>query len=481
LFKTIVWPLTVVLALSAAGAGIEQLEQSRSLGTGRLAAYLNGNDRVVALRAALAIGRTKQAAGIPLLAAHTAGRDPAMRAMAVYGIGIIANRRGTATVLRALRDGAAVVRVAALDAVDRYENARVFSGADERAANRSTQLLLHDTDRAVRARAATSLEGFSAGARAGSALHSLTFAFASERDPYVREHIMWTLFRGYAKAAPIATLHAGLKDADEVVRIEAVRALGRRGDASQVAALRPLAGDQSWRVQEQTLESIKVLHGGKMTEHWTKIPAGIHTPSPKPDAFASLKALARPPRPKRLSSPSPNGIIAEPQLDPSSVASFTGPAQGPHPRVRIVTTQGNVTLELYPEWAPLTVENFLNLANAGYYDGNPWFRIVPDFVVQSGDPSATSNGPGYTTVAEENPIEQDSYVLAMGLDYTNPPNAHAKRDSAGSEFYITLSPQFHLNRDFSVFGRVIGGFDVLGRLIESDKIQRIERLPDSRS
>ncbi len=213
----------------------------------------------------------------------------------------------------------------------------------------------------------------------------------------------------------------------------------------------------------------------------SKIPQGVHTPAPQPDRFAGLRAFARTPHAGKFAPPAADAVITVPKLDPRSIALFTGPQRGRHPRMRIVTTKGNIYVELYPEWAPLTVENFMNLANGGYYDGNPWFRIVPDFVVQSGDPSATAPGVGYTTVAEENPIEQASYVIALGLDYTDPPNAHAKRDSAGSEFYITLSPQLHLDRDFSVFGKMIGGFDVLGRLIESDKIVRIERIPDSAS
>jgi peptidyl-prolyl cis-trans isomerase B (cyclophilin B) len=208
----------------------------------------------------------------------------------------------------------------------------------------------------------------------------------------------------------------------------------------------------------------------------------VRTPAPKPDAFAHLPALPRTPVSGKPSRPSATNIIARPALDPQTVSLFTGRANGPHPRVRIVTTEGNVYVELYPEWAPLTVANFLNLTNRGYYDNNRWFRIVPDFVVQTGDPTNTGNGDaGYMIPAEENPIEQDSYVISMGLNYTNPPDAHAIRDSAGTQFYITLSPQLHLDRDFTVFGKVIGGTDVLGRLIESDKIVRVERLPDSKS
>jgi len=151
---------------------------------------------------------------------------------------------------------------------------------------------------------------------------------------------------------------------------------------------------------------------------------------------------------------------------------------GPHPRVRIRTTKGALTVTLYPEWAPLTVENFLNLTNRGYYDGLRWFRIVPDFVVQTGDATDTGDGDaGYSIPAEENPLEQRSYVLSMGLNYKD---NNPIRDSAGTQFYITLSPQLHLNRDFTVFGEVTSGFDVLGRLVESDRMTRVEQIPDSR-
>jgi len=157
-------------------------------------------------------------------------------------------------------------------------------------------------------------------------------------------------------------------------------------------------------------------------------------------------------------------------------ALMNGPMPGPHPRVRIKTTKGTMIVTLYPEWAPLTVENFLNLTNRGYFDGLRWFRIVPDFVVQTGDPGNTGDGDaGYTIAAEENPLEQRSNVISMGLNYDN--NGPI-RDSAGTQFYITLSPQLHLNRDFTVFGEVTGGTDVLGRLIESDTMTRVEQIPD---
>jgi len=465
---------------------IEALEAARSLGNGALAGFVTSSDRRVAIRAALAIGRTKQAAGVPLLLKHIGDSDVAMRAMSIYALGLIGATPSVQPVLNALlRDRAGPVQVAALDGIDRLLSAHalgqvIVTPTQEYQAGRRVRELLGVGDVIVRGRAATALEAFRSSWFSSGVVASLARAYAREPDSYVRWHIVWTLFRAYAKRAPMETLQAALNDRAELVRIEAVRAFGRRGDKAALALIQPLTNDPSWRVQEQTLEAIKALQGEPATAHSKAIPAGVHTPAPETDRFASLKALPRTAAPAKPQKPSPGGISTSTKLDPTTIALMTGPAKGPHPRVRLVTTQGNIYLELFPEWAPLTVENFLNLVNAGYYDNNVWFRIVPDFVVQTGDPTNTGNGDaGYTIPAEENPIEQDSYIISMGMNYTNPPNAHALRDSAGTQFYITLSPQLHLNRDFTVFGRMIGGFDVLGRLIEADKIIRAERIPDS--
>lgn len=473
--------LGVSAAPPSAYVQIVRLEQARSLGNGQLADFLSSKNRSIALRAALAIGRTKQADGLPLLGRHVRDRDPSMRAMAIYAMGLIGTNAAGSDVLGGLHDTSNEVLVSALDATDRLETAHALDPSQERKAAQRTIALLHFPNATVRARAATALESFSASREAQAAVRALGRAYSHERDGFVRWHVMWTLYRSYAKNAPKALLTRALKDRNEVVRIEAVRAFGKRANASEATLLQPLLNDPSWRVQEQTRESIAVMQGGKMTEHLTQIAQGVRTPAPQPDKFAHLPALSRTAVSGKPAKPQASAIITQPLLHPNSVATFTGPAHGPHPRVRIVTTEGNIYLELYPEWAPLTVENFLNLTNRGYFDNNRWFRIVPDFVVQTGDPTNTGNGDaGYMIPAEENPIEQDSYVISMGLNYTNPPNAHAIRDSAGTQFYITLSPQLHLDRDFTVFGKVIGGFDVLGRLIEKDTIVRIERIPDSK-
>ncbi len=453
-------------------------EGHRSLGDGALATWLGSADEEIAVRAALAIGRTKRAAGAELLLAHVADARPAVRAMAVFGLGLIGRPADAAAVVAALKDRNGAVQVAATDAIDRYETAGHL-GAFERAAQRSLLALLREHhDPIVRAHAAEALEGFSApGTMQHITIAALHRAVDDDTNTRVRRTAMWSLFRGFAKTAPLTYFTVAATDHDDVVRIEAVRALGSRAAASQAKFLAQIAkNDPSWRVQEQAGESLRLVEHLTMTDHWKAIPHPVHLPKIVSSALDRLVALPRRPDHAKPTAPTAEQAILSPRLDPRTAAEMDGPAAGMHPRVRIVTTQGNLYVMLFPEWAPLTVANFLNLVNEGYYDKNPWFRVVPDFVVQTGDPKGDGNGDaGYTIPAEENPMMQYSGVISMGLNYDK--NA-PERDSAGTQYYITLSPQLHLDRDFTVFGRVIAGADVLAHLTEADSVIRIERISD---
>lgn len=481
-------PIFVGLAACLLGAGasatsyiaILAAEHARSLGNGTLATALNSRNEELAARAALAIGRTKQAAGRPLLLSHLRDRRVAVRAMALYGLGLIGGPQTGGPIISGLRDSNGAVQIAALDAADRCETASQLGTTQERQVLTGVVALLSRGRTAtVRARAAATLAAWSNSTEASIAVDALTRAVSTDRSLRVRRFAMWSIFRGYAKLAPHDLLVAKLRGSDETLRIEAVRAIGRRANPADAALLHPLLHDRSWRVQEQTEESLRLLAGKAPTAHWTQIPQYIHVPTAQPDPLRGLRAIAMRARPGKLRAPVVDAALLEPKLDPTTAEAMSEPAHGPHPRVRIITTEGNIYVVLFPEWAPLTVENFLNLAARGYYSHNRWFRIVPDFVVQTGDPHDNGNGDaGYAIPSEENPIMQESYVISMGLNYTNPPNAHAIRDSAGAQYYITLSPQLHLDRDFTVFGRVTSGFDVFGRLTESDRVLRIERIED---
>jgi peptidyl-prolyl cis-trans isomerase B (cyclophilin B) len=465
-------------ALAAAAVLLLGAEAQRSLEGGKLAALLASPDASIAARAALAVGRTKRKGGIPLLEAHLTDPRDGVRAFSIYGLGLIGlGDDASKVMILAGSDRSGAVRVAALDALGRAEEAGLLHPAVERAAATATVRALDgDPDPIVRGRAAITLSFFAAGPQGGRAAGALASAMGSERDPAVRRRAMWSIFRRYATRVPHRLLREALHDPDEVVRIEAARAYGHLSGAAARAELRPLLADASWRVQEQAAESERLLAGGAMNQHWTAIPPFVHVPSRRPDPLAALAALSRPP--VVAGAPRPADAPAAGLLAPSSAAQMVSPVSGPHPRLRIRTTQGNLYVVLYPEWAPLTVTNFLNLTDRGFFDDNRWFRIVPDFVVQTGEKDdKNAPGPGYTIDAEENPIEQDSYVISMGLNYDAKTNTPI-RDSAGSEYYVTLSPQYHLDNAFTVFGAVSGGYDVLGRLTEKDRVIRIERIPD---
>jgi peptidyl-prolyl cis-trans isomerase B (cyclophilin B) len=474
---------------------IEFWELNRSPGGNQLASLLNRGNPAVAARAALALGRTgKLLAADPLLQ-HTQASDTAIRAMSVYGLGLLApalngtslsamlqplaaDRKARAgnAIVSALSDDADAVRVAALDATARFATAGDLSPQlTSMSFTQVTHILRADPSPVLRGRAAFVLAYYAPADRSlhTRALQALEAAYAHEDDDTARWHEMWALGRAFAKDVDAKTIAAGLADKSELVQIQTLHVLERRASATFIPQVEPLTHDPRWQVNEEAHDAIKVMGGGKRTEHLKSLPDGVVTPAPQPSAQQPAN-LATPP--KKLHRPTIDQFIYKPQIFPHTIAQITGPANGPHPRVAIVTTQGTVTVVLYPEWAPSTVASFLNLAKTGYYNNNRWFRIVPDFVVQTGDRTNTGDGDaGYTIPAEENPIEQDAGVISMGLEYDK---NGAKRDSAGSQFYITLSPQLHLDLAFTVFGHVETGFDVLGRLLESDKIITIERLPD---
>ncbi len=457
-----------------------ELESTRTF-SDELAFALVSKDTRLAGRAALALGRIGDLRAAGLLRNATGARDVPLRALSVYAYGLLAAKGANQTkiVVRALQDPQGVVRIAAVDAAWRQQAAKVpGAGAFS---DRLLAMLRGEPENIVKARAATALSGWRGAPGAAGIAARLAAAFGAERDPTVRWHEAWALRRAFARETPPAVLPAGLRDPEELVRIQFADLVGRRTEPSGAALLRPLLDDPSWRVREQAAESLAVLAGGKRTEHLAAIPAGVVTPSPAPD-----DTEAPLPRPTGL-GPIGKPRAAEARLDlplrPSTSALLDGPMPGPHPRVRIATTKGTIVVRLYPEWAPLTVANFLGLVDRGYYDGLAWYRVVPDFVAQTGGhltgkPDNDVADPGYTVPAEENPLEQRAGVISMGLNYTSGADAHAIRDSANVEFYLTISPQLHLDRDFTVFGEIESGFATLGRLVETDRMTRVERLSD---
>jgi peptidyl-prolyl cis-trans isomerase B (cyclophilin B) len=131
----------------------------------------------------------------------------------------------------------------------------------------------------------------------------------------------------------------------------------------------------------------------------------------------------------------------------------------------IETKKGNIELVLFEEDAPNTVANFEGLANKGFYDGLTFHRVIPDFVIQGGCPKGNgTGGPGYTIKCEINENKHVTGAISM---------AHAGKDTGGSQFFITHSPQPHLDGVHTVFGKVTKGMEVVNSIKEQDVMTKV--------
>ena len=137
----------------------------------------------------------------------------------------------------------------------------------------------------------------------------------------------------------------------------------------------------------------------------------------------------------------------------------------------IHTSKGDITCQLNTKGAPLSVTNFVQLARGGFYNGLTFHRVVPNFVVQGGDPEGTGRGgPGYTVPAEiKDPHIQGALAWARLPDNVNP-----KKRSSGSQFYIALEKIPYLDGEYTVFGKTISGMDVVQKIEQGDVIKGID-------
>ncbi len=136
-------------------------------------------------------------------------------------------------------------------------------------------------------------------------------------------------------------------------------------------------------------------------------------------------------------------------------------------RITLETNRGVIELELFPGYAPKTVNNFVFLAREGFYDGVTFHRVIADFMIQGGDPTGTGRGgPGYRFEDElaGNPLKHEAKVISM---------ANAGPDTNGSQFFITHSPQPHLNGKHTVFGKVVAGSEVVDAIQQGDQMQKV--------
>jgi cyclophilin family peptidyl-prolyl cis-trans isomerase/HEAT repeat protein len=142
---------------------------------------------------------------------------------------------------------------------------------------------------------------------------------------------------------------------------------------------------------------------------------------------------------------------------------------GTNPHVFLETDRGRLDIELLPAEAPVTVAAFLGLVERGFFDGTRWHRVVPNFVVQDGDPRGDGwggPGAGFVLRDEINPLRYEPGSVGMALSGPN---------TGGSQYFITHSPQPHLDGIYTIFGRVVGGTDVLNAISQGERIRSIHR------
>ncbi len=133
--------------------------------------------------------------------------------------------------------------------------------------------------------------------------------------------------------------------------------------------------------------------------------------------------------------------------------------------VKILTSKGDIRIEMFPTIAPFTVMNFLKLAERKYFNGTVFHRVVPNFVIQGGDPTGTGyGGPGYSIRSELSPLTYETGIVGM---------ASSGKDTEGSQFFITHSAAPHLDGRYTIFGKVTDGMDVVDKIVIGDEINSI--------
>jgi cyclophilin family peptidyl-prolyl cis-trans isomerase/HEAT repeat protein len=453
-------------------------------------AYSAGNQRT---RAEIARGLAKSAAGDSLAdeaypALFRLASDPdarvrvnAIRSMATYG------PRARADVVRATRDSDPNVRVAAAQSL-----ATVISKSDADFG----ELLAADTGVAYRTSVLASavragmrppelttwlqsgdwrLRAAVASANGDSTDRAFAISRAmplvSDPDPRVRAS-------AYGAIAPPSSMamepevHAalirGLSDPDLFVRANVIGILGEKPSAADfpavLASYRGSSNDSSNDARLSAVQYFAAL--------WKK-----DSVTPPPQVRTALSALPIPSDP--LERAAGKGVAFFSSW--SSVVEAPRPAgwyeavlravllpvyRGKPPHATIHTVKGDLRVELFGADAPITVNNFLTLARSGYYRNTRFHRVVPNFVIQDGDPRGDGNGgPGYAIRDEMNRNRYERGALGMAL---------SGPDTGGSQYFLTHSPQPHLDGHYTVFGKLISGFDVLDRIVQGDIITSVE-------
>jgi cyclophilin family peptidyl-prolyl cis-trans isomerase/HEAT repeat protein len=306
-------------------------------------------------------------------------------------------------------------------------------------------------------------------------LREISLPLARDPDPRVRS----AAFAAMAPHADTAETHPwrrefmeyGLEDDDFFVRAIAIGSLEGHASAAEV----PLVLASYRRAVADTNSDARVAVIRFIASAWKR--DSVHFAD---STIAAIRALPVPRDMLTRNAADSLSLLERwrgaPASDPKPAAWYEQivrtrilPALGGKlPRAEIVTDRGTITLELFSVDAPLTVDNFLTLAASGYYDDAHFHRVVPNFVAQDGDHRGDGNGgPAYTIRDELNPRRYERGSMGMAL---------SGPDTGGSQYFLMHAADPHLDGRYTVFGRMIGGWNVLDALVQGDHIERIRGL-----
>jgi cyclophilin family peptidyl-prolyl cis-trans isomerase len=282
--------------------------------------------------------------------------------------------------------------------------------------------------------------------------------FAADEDARVRAAAVRSLGRiGAPDLAP--RLFDALEASDFTVRAAAAEVLGSTkpegGVPKLIAAYTRAESDAAYGARAATLEALS-KYGGDDARTALRRALNDREWPVRWRAAELLRGMGEPAAP---AVPAP--LRQPPEAFES--AALLHPPFSPHAFVE--TRAGTIEIELNVVEAPLTTQNFVDLARAGFFNGIKVHRVVPNFVVQAGDPRGDGEGgPGFTINDELSPLPFLRGTVGMALDW---------RDTGGSQFFITVSPQPHLDGKYTVFGHVVNGADLLDGLAQWDVIERV--------
>ncbi|HEY0556431.1 MAG TPA: peptidylprolyl isomerase [Thermoanaerobaculia bacterium] len=476
-------------------------------------------DPALHARAAYALAREPKPAGLPSLRKLLDDPAPRVCAWAARGLGIVGGAEDLALLRPLLEDGNPGDPGPLIQAL-RSAKSLVAGGKAKPIADWTPRLraLLDDPRPGVRSSAIDA-----AGVWGAPELAELLAARVAAGESWERGTALVALAAGKdPKAVELVT--AAAADKDDALRARAAEAAGEIGLPAAGAAMERLAGDPSPRVRSAALSAWleadpkavdvarRALADPDVTVRGTAfdwlvahpvVPLedlgaalpGVYQEGTVEAGLAAVRAVVARAQGEPLQRGAAVGLLeklaeggpyvlrrevgeglgklgrAVPALAPADQGKdveiyrqIVQRTRQPH-TVEIRTQRGTITVRLACPAAPLTCLNFLNLAGQGFFDGLAFHRVVPDFVVQGGDPKGDgSGGPGYSIRDEINRLRYDRGVVGMAL---------AGPDTGGSQFFIALSPQPHLDGGYTAFGEVIAGAEVLDQIRLGDKIEKV--------